>query len=53
MNRQEIVCDYIQTHYVEEGRLRHDVISKKVQINDGMSRADALNDEMILTIYLG
>ena len=39
-NRQEIVCDYIQTHYVEEGRLRHDVISNKVQINDGMSRAD-------------
>ena len=47
MNRQEIVCDYIQTHYVEEGRLRHDVISNKVQINDGMSRADALNDEMM------
>ena len=32
MNRQEIVCDYIQTHYVDEGRLRHDVISNKVQI---------------------
>ena len=47
MNRQEIVCDYIQTHYVEEGRLRHDVISNKVQINDGMSRADALNDGMM------
>lgn len=32
MNRQEIVCDYIQMHYVDEGRLRHDVISNKVQI---------------------
>ena len=42
-----MVCDYIQTHYVDEGRLRHDVISNKVQINDGMSRADALNDEMM------
>ena len=29
------------------GRLRHDLISNKVQINDGMSRADALNDEMM------
>ncbi len=29
------------------GRLRHDLISNKVQINDGMSRADALNDGMM------
>ena len=50
MNRQEIVCDYIQTHYVDEGRLRHDVISNKVQINDRMSRADTLNDEMIFRV---
>jgi hypothetical protein len=26
---------------VQFGRLRHDLISNKVQINDGMSRADA------------
>lgn len=46
-NRQEIVCDYIQDNYIEFNRLRHDVISNKVQINDGMIRADALNDEMM------
>lgn len=31
-NRQEIVCDYIQDNYVQFDRLRHDVISNKVQI---------------------
>ena len=46
-NRQQIVCDYIQENLVQFGRLRHDVISNKVQINDGMSRADALNDGMM------
>ena len=46
-NRQQIVCDYIDRSYMEYGRLRHDVISNKVQINDGMIRADALNDEMM------
>ncbi len=46
-NRQQIVCDYIDKSYIEFGRLRHDVISNKVQINDGMIRADALNDEMM------
>ena len=46
-NRQQIVCDYIQDNYIEFNRLRHDVISNKVQINDGMIRADALNDEMM------
>ena len=46
-NRQEIVCDYIQENLVQFGRLRHDLISNKVQINDGMSRADALNDGMM------
>ena len=46
-NRQEIVCDYIQENLVQFGRLRHDVISNKVQINDGMSRADALSDGMM------
>ncbi len=31
-NRQQIVCDYIDKSYMEYGRLRHDVISNKVQI---------------------
>ena len=31
-NRQEIVCDYIYENYVQFSRLRHDVISNKVQI---------------------
>ena len=47
LNRQQIVCDYIQENLVQFGRLRHDLISNKVQINDGMSRADALNDGMM------
>ena len=38
-NRQEIVCDYIQENLVQFGRLRHDLISNKVQINDGMMNA--------------
>ena len=46
-NRQQTVCDYIYDNYVQFSRLRHDVISNKVQINDGMIRADALNDEMM------
>ena len=33
-NRQQIVCDYIDKSYIEFGRLRHDVISNKVQIQD-------------------
>ena len=33
-NRQQIVCDYIDKSYMEYGRLRHDVISNKVQIQD-------------------
>ncbi len=49
MNRQETVCNYIEENLVQFNRLRHDVISNKVQINDGMSRADALNDEMMIT----
>ena len=32
-NRQEIVCTYIYENYVASGRLRHDVVSNKVQIN--------------------
>ena len=32
-NRQETVCDYIFENYVQFERLRHDVISNKVQIN--------------------
>ena len=31
-NRQEIVCNYIYENYVQFNRLRHDVISNKVQI---------------------
>ena len=31
-NRQETVCDYIYNTYVQYSRLRHDVISGKVQI---------------------
>ena len=31
-NRQQIVCDYIYDNYVQFSRLRHDVISNKVQI---------------------
>ena len=31
-NRQEIVCNYIYENYVQFDRLRHDVISNKVQI---------------------
>ncbi len=46
-NRQQVVCDYIFNNYMQFDRLRHDLISNKVQINDGMSRADALNDEMM------
>ena len=46
-NRQQIVCDYIQENLVQFGRLRHDLISNKVQINDGMNRADAPNDGMM------
>ena len=48
-NRQQIVCEYVQENYVAFERLRHDVISNKVQINDVMIRADALNDEMMVT----
>lgn len=33
-NRQETVCDYIYNGYVQYGRLRHDVISNKIQIKD-------------------
>ena len=33
-NRQEIVCTYIYDNYVQFDRLRHDVISNKIQIQD-------------------
>ena len=33
-NRQQIVCDYIQENLVQFGRLRHDVISNRIQINE-------------------
>ena len=46
-NRQKIVCDYIEDNFVQYDRLRHDLISNKVQINDGLSRADGLNDGLL------
>ena len=46
-NRQKIVCDYIENNFVQYDRLRHDLISNKVQINDGLSRADGLNDGLL------
>ena len=33
-NRQQIVCDYIQENLVQFGRLRHDVISNRIQITE-------------------
>ena len=33
-NRQETVCDYIYDSYVQYSRLRHDIISNKIQIKD-------------------
>ena len=33
-NRQQVVCDYIYDNYVQFDRLRHDLISNKVQIKD-------------------
>lgn len=36
MNRQETVCTYIHDNLVQFGRLRHDVISNKVQICTGV-----------------
>ena len=38
-NRQKIVCDYIEDNFVQYDRLRHDLISNKVQINDGLLTA--------------
>ena len=32
--RQQVVCDYISANYLDYDRLRHDVISNKVQIMD-------------------
>ena len=32
-------------------RLRHDLISNKVQINDGLSRADGLNDGLLTALW--
>jgi predicted P-loop ATPase len=43
-NRQQVVCDYIYDNYVQFSRLRHDVISNKVQINDGMMNVSHWRD---------
>ena len=37
-NRQQIVCDYIQENLVQFGRLRHDVISNRIQISEVRSQ---------------
>ena len=50
-NRQKIVCDYIEDNFVQYDRLRHDLISNKVQINDGLSRADGLNDGLQTALW--
>ena len=50
-NRQKIVCDYIEDNFVQYDRLRHDLISNKVQINDGLSRADGLNDGLLTALW--
>ena len=42
-NRQQIVCDYIYDNLVQFDRLRHDVISNKVQIKD--ERVNELTNE--------
>ena len=31
-NRQQVVCDYLEENLIQSDRLRHDVISNKVQI---------------------
>ena len=50
-NRQKIVCDYIEDNFVQYDRLRHDLISNKVQIHDGLSRADGLNDGLQTALW--
>ena len=37
-NRQQVVCDYICDNYVQFDRLRHDLISNKVQIRQNDDR---------------
>ena len=37
-NRQQVVCDYISDNYVQFNRLRHDLISNKVQIRQADDR---------------
>ena len=50
-NRQEIVCTYIYENYVQFDRLRHDVISNKVQIfaPDGLAGPETLRWRDITT----
>ena len=50
-NRQEIVCTYIYENYVQFNRLRHDVISNKVQIfaTDGLACQETLRWRDITT----
>ena len=45
-NRQEVVCDYIYENYVQFNRLRHDVISNKVQINANATWRDITTSDI-------
>ena len=44
-NRQKIVCDYIEDNFVQYDRLRHDLISNKVQIRSNDERLTT-NDQL-------
>ena len=63
-NRQETVCNYIEENLVQFNRLRHDVISNKVQIaspewrdittsdiNDIVCDCAQENEEQLLAVY--
>ena len=39
-NRQQVVCEFIAIEYLREGRLRHDVVSNKVQIVESRKTKD-------------
>lgn len=43
-NRQQVVCDYVYENYVQFNRLRHDLISNKVQIRTNIDNKDIWRD---------
>lgn len=43
-NRQQVVCDYVYENYVQFNRLRHDLISNKVQIRTNIDNKDIWQD---------